>query len=135
MQPDKQQEIVATLKHYVLSEFPLSQLNDEELQSKIENLVLRKLAGQNLLIDEKIAIVMAQMDSKEFTLHYQNHILHDLLVNDLSLDDGIQAIEKLSAGKHSRANVDSKLFKEACLKRAVEIQGADAGLPLSRYFH
>ena len=57
MQPDKQQEIVATLKHYVLSEFPLSQLNDEELQSKIENLVLRKLAGQNLLIDEKIAIV------------------------------------------------------------------------------
>ena len=57
MQPDKQQEIVATLKNYVLSEFPLSQLNDEELQSKIENLVLRKLAGQNLLIDEKIAIV------------------------------------------------------------------------------
>ena len=84
---------------------------------------------------ETIAIVMAQMDSKEFTLHYQNHILHDLLVNDLSLDDGIQAIEKLSTGKHSRANVDSKLFKEACLNRAVEIQGADAGLPLSRYFH
>ena len=29
MQPDKQQELVATLKNYVLSEFPLSQLNDE----------------------------------------------------------------------------------------------------------
>lgn len=57
MQPDKQQEIVATLKNYVLSEFPLSQLNDEELQAKIENLVLHKLAGQNLLINEKIAIV------------------------------------------------------------------------------
>lgn len=57
MQPDKQQELVATLKNYVLSEFPLSQLNDEELQAKIENLVLRKLAGQNLLIDEKISIV------------------------------------------------------------------------------
>lgn len=57
MQAEKQQELVATLKNYVLSEFPLSQLDDEELQSRIEALVLRKLAGENLLIDEKINIV------------------------------------------------------------------------------
>lgn len=57
MQAEKQQELVATLKNYVLSEFPLSQLDDEELQSRIEALVLRKLAGENLLIDEKIDIV------------------------------------------------------------------------------
>lgn len=57
MQAEKQQELVATLRNYVLNEFPLSQLDDEELQTKIEALVLRKLAGQNLLIDEKIAIV------------------------------------------------------------------------------
>lgn len=57
MQADKQQELVATLKNYVLSEFPLSQLDDEELKSRIESLVLRKLAGENLLIDEKIDIV------------------------------------------------------------------------------
>lgn len=57
MQAEKQQELVVALKNYVLSEFPLSQMDDEELQTKIEALVLRKLAGQNLLIDEKIAIV------------------------------------------------------------------------------
>lgn len=57
MQAEKQQELVATLKSYVLNEFPLSKLDDAELQSKIEDLVLRKLAGENLLIDEKIDIV------------------------------------------------------------------------------
>lgn len=57
MQAEKQQELVATLKSYVLNEFPLSKLDDAELQSKIEDLVLRKLAGENLLIDEKIEIV------------------------------------------------------------------------------
>ncbi len=57
MQTEKQQEIVASLKSYVLSEFPLSQLDDAELKARIENLVLRKLAGENLLINEKIAVV------------------------------------------------------------------------------
>ena len=57
MQADKQQELVASLKSYVLSEFPLSQLDDNELQARIEALVLKKLAGYGLLIDEKIAIV------------------------------------------------------------------------------
>lgn len=57
MEAQKQQELVAALKSYVLNEFPLSKLDDEELRSKIEDLVLRKLAGENLLIDEKIEIV------------------------------------------------------------------------------
>lgn len=57
MQAEKQQELVAALKSYVLNEFPLSKMDDAELQSQIENLVLRKLAGENLLIDEKIDIV------------------------------------------------------------------------------
>lgn len=57
MQAEKQQELVAALKSYVLNEFPLSKMDDTELQSQIENLVLRKLAGENLLIDEKIDIV------------------------------------------------------------------------------
>lgn len=57
MQPEKQQELVAALKGYVLNEFPLSKLDDDELQTRIENLVLRKLEGESLLIDEKIDIV------------------------------------------------------------------------------
>lgn len=57
MQPDKQQELVMALKGRVLSEFPLSQLGDEELQSQIEKLVLRELSGQSLLVNEKFEIV------------------------------------------------------------------------------
>ena len=56
MQADKQQELVKTLKGYVLNEFPLSQLKDEELKAEIQKLVLKKLAGEMLLIDEKIAV-------------------------------------------------------------------------------
>lgn len=57
MQPEKQQELVAALKGYVLNEFPLSKLDDDELKTRIEDLVLRKLEGESLLIDEKIDIV------------------------------------------------------------------------------
>lgn len=57
MQAEKRQELVTALKSHVLSEFPLSQLDDDELRTRIEELVLRQLAGQSLLIDEKIAIV------------------------------------------------------------------------------
>ncbi len=57
MQPEKQQELVAALKGYVLNEFPLSKLDDDELKTWIEDLVLRKLEGESLLIDEKIDIV------------------------------------------------------------------------------
>ena len=57
MQPEKQQELVAAMKGYVLNEFPLSKLDDDELQTRIEDLVLRKLEGESLLIDEKIDIV------------------------------------------------------------------------------
>ena len=57
MKAEKQQELVAALKSCVLSEFPLSQLSDEELRERIEKLVLNRLAGQGLLIDEKIAVV------------------------------------------------------------------------------
>lgn len=56
MQADKQQELVKTLKGYVLNEFPLSQLKDKELKAEIQKLVLKKLAGETLLIDEKIAV-------------------------------------------------------------------------------
>ena len=56
MQADKQQELVKSLKGYVLNEFPLSQLKDEELKAEIHKLVLKKLAGETLLIDEKIAV-------------------------------------------------------------------------------
>lgn len=82
---------------------------------------------------ETIAFVMAQMDSKKYSFHYHKHILYELLVNEFTLDEGIQEIEKLSDGKHCRAKVDQELFKEACLNHAVEIQGADAALSLSRY--
>lgn len=82
---------------------------------------------------ETIAFVMAQMDSKKYSFHYHKHILYELLVNEFTLDEGIQEIEKLSDGKHCRAKVDQELFKEACLNHAVEIQGADAVLSLSRY--
>ena len=116
-----------------LSTLKEGQVRASEVDQTLNNIAWSKDTSLTSDELEKIAILMVQMDSKEFTLHYQSHILHDLLVNDLTLDEGIPAIEKLSAGKHSRTKVKSKLFKKACLNRAVEIQLT--GLPLSRYFH
>lgn len=52
-----EQQFVADLKKYVTDTLPLSQMSDEELQEKIEEIVIQKLGNQYCSIDQRVSIV------------------------------------------------------------------------------
>lgn len=51
------QEFVDELRQYIVDNLPLSKLSDEELEDKIEEIVLERLAGQYIPIEQKVSIV------------------------------------------------------------------------------
>ena len=57
MTGEEQTQFVAEIKTFVTNSFQLATLDDEELQSKIEDCVTTKLAGQYVSIDQRISIV------------------------------------------------------------------------------
>lgn len=125
MQADKQQALVASLKGYVLNEFPLSQLNDEELRVKIEELVLRKLAGQDLLIDEKIAIVNDIYSSiRGFGI--LDSIMRDDSITEVMIN-GYQNIFIEQAGRVHKMDVtfESERRLEDVIQRIVGLAGRE----------
>lgn len=54
---EQEQSFVAEIKKYVTENLPLSQIKDEELEEKIENIVIQKLGNQYCSIDQRINIV------------------------------------------------------------------------------
>lgn len=53
----QEEQLVADIKRYVTENLPLSQLSDEELEERIEDIVAQKLAGQYCPIDKRVSIV------------------------------------------------------------------------------
>ena len=54
---EKEQQIVAEIKRYVTENLPLSKMEDDELEEKIEDIVAQKLQGIYCSIDQKVSIV------------------------------------------------------------------------------
>lgn len=54
---NKVQEFVDELRQYIVDNLPLSKMSDEELEEKIEDIVLERLSGQYIPIEQKVSIV------------------------------------------------------------------------------
>ena len=54
---EKEQQIVSDIKRYVTENLPLSKMEDDELEEKIENIVTQKLQGIYCSIDQRVSIV------------------------------------------------------------------------------
>ena len=54
---EQEQRIVAEIKKYVTDNLPLTQLSDDELEEKIEDIVVQKLQGLYCSIDQRVSIV------------------------------------------------------------------------------
>ena len=125
MKAEKQQELVAALKSCVLSEFPLSQLSDEELRERIEKLVLNRLAGQGLLIDEKIAVVQDVYSSiRGFDI--LDGIMRDDSITEVMIN-GSQNIFVERAGRVQKLNMafESERRLEDVIQRIVGQAGRE----------
>lgn len=57
MTVEQEQSLIADLKKYVVENLPLSQMSDEDLESKIEDIVAGRLQGQYCPIEQRVSIV------------------------------------------------------------------------------
>lgn len=57
MQPEQEERLIVELKRYVSDNFPLSKMNDEELEENIENLVTQRIGQEYCSIEQKLSIV------------------------------------------------------------------------------
>lgn len=54
---EREQQLVAEIKKYVTENLPLSKMEDEELEEKIEDIVAQRLQGAYCPIDQKVSVV------------------------------------------------------------------------------
>ena len=54
---EQEQQVISEIKAYVTENLPLSKIEDDELQEKIEDIVAQKIAGQYCPIDQRVSIV------------------------------------------------------------------------------
>jgi len=57
MQFEEEQQFVAELKQYTIENLPLSKMEDEELEARIEELVSERLVGKYCSIEQRLSIV------------------------------------------------------------------------------
>ncbi len=56
MDLQREEQLFLEIKQYITDNLPLSQLSDEELEERIEEIVAQKLAGQYCPIDQRVSI-------------------------------------------------------------------------------
>lgn len=54
---EQEQQFVAEIKNFVTENFPLSRMNDEELEEKVEEVVIQRIGNQYCSIDQRVSIV------------------------------------------------------------------------------
>lgn len=54
---EREQTLITEIKQYISENFPLSKMEDEELEGKVEEAVNQKTAGAYLSIEQRFSIV------------------------------------------------------------------------------
>lgn len=54
---EQEQEFVAELKRYITENLPLSKMEDDELEAKVEEIVIQRIGDQYCSIDQRVSIV------------------------------------------------------------------------------
>lgn len=57
MDKEREEALVAEIKKYITDNLPLSKMSDEELEEKIEEIVLQRLENQYCSIEQRVSIV------------------------------------------------------------------------------
>lgn len=78
---EQEQQFVADIKEYVTNNLSLSQISDDELEGKIEEIVLQRIGNQYCSIDQKVSIVQQVYSS------IRGFGLLDTILNDDSITE------------------------------------------------
>lgn len=78
---EQEQRFVVEVKKYITEMFPLSKMEDEELENKVEELVIERLGGEYCSIDQKISIIQQVYSS------IRGFGLLDSIINDETITE------------------------------------------------
>lgn len=112
MQPESEQDIIADVKKYILDNFSLSQINDEELEEKIEDIVRQKIGSQYYPIDQIVSI-----DQQIFSSFRGLGLLDSILSDDSITEVMINGYQNIFVEKNGKV---TKLDKEFESQRRLE---------------
>ena len=78
---EQEQQLVSELKRYVTENLPLSRISDEELEEKIEEIVMLRIGDQYCSIDQRVSIVQQVYSS------IRGFGLLDSIINDETITE------------------------------------------------
>lgn len=125
MGPQEEEQFVQKTKDYVMQNFALSELDNEELEAKVEELVERLLAGQYCSIEQKISIVKQVYSSiRGFGL------LDSIMADDTITEVMINGPENIFIEQNGRLFKMDKQFEnhrelEAVIQKIVGLAGRE----------
>lgn len=124
MQFEEHQELVATLTQAVKS-LPLNELNDDALRGEIDRLVLRKLSGRQILMDEKMSIA-AEIYSSFRGFGMLDSIMKDDSITEVMIN-GHENIFIEQNGRVRKLNIafESERWLENVIQRIVGLAGRE----------
>ena len=103
---EQEEKLVADLKKYVNDYFPLSQISDEELEEKIEHLVMSRTANDYCSIEQRLSIVQ-QIFSSIRGLGLLDSIIRDESITEVM----INGPENIFIEKNGRLSKLNKRFE------------------------
>lgn len=122
---EQEQQFVAELKKYVTDNFPLSKMKDEELEEKVEELVLQRIGDQYCSINQRVSIVQQVYSSiRGFGL------LDSILTDDTITEVMINGPENIFIEQNGRLFKLDKQFEsqrrlEDIIQRIVGLAGRE----------
>lgn len=122
---EQEQQFVAELKKYVTENFPLSKMEDAELEEKVEELVLQKIGDQYCSINQRVSIVQQVYSSiRGFGL------LDSILTDDTITEVMINGPENIFIEQNGRLFKLDKQFEsqrrlEDIIQRIVGLAGRE----------
>lgn len=121
----KEQEFVADIKRYVTDNLPLSQLSDEELEERIEEIVLQRIGTEYCSIDRRVSIVQ-QVYSSIRGFGLLDSIMNDDNITEVMINgpDNI-FIEKNGKLQKLNEKFESKRRLEDVIQRIVGMAGRE----------
>lgn len=122
---EQEQILVAEVKKYVIENLPLSQMSDEELADKIEEIVLQKLAGEYCSLEQRSSI-----GEQVFSSIRGLGILDGILSDDTITEVMINGPEKIFIEQNGRLqkldnSFESQRKLEDVIQRIVGMAGRE----------
>lgn len=125
MNAEKEEAFVADIKNYVFGNLPLSNMSDEELEEKIEEIVTQKLSGEYCSIAQRVSMV-EQIYSSIRGFGLLDSIIKDDNITEVMINgpDNI-FIEKNGRLKKLDKHFESQRRLEDVIQRIVGLAGRE----------